>query len=487
MHQQEQVSYATRSGMAGKRALSAMAGPSPPQSTHKPLKETPEEALRRGMNKLASRHGRQSQKGKTSQVLVDDTAKYRVEESHATVLSGPEARDLAGLNGATKRRKVSNADNSNVKDPQEEEEEDDDDEDDDDDDDDKQDEPADAAGKRPDVIPTLQSAAADTAEPVEAAEPSFGELVAVHSAEPIEVEAAFGLTIDQSRSILTQPELGVTRAPSANSLGTVLNQALKSNDDELLESCLRTPDKATVRATVERMHPPLAATLLSKLAERMYRRPARAGPLMLWIQWTLVSHGGYLAGQPELMRQLGSLHDVLSERARGLQPLLSLKGKLDMLDAQMQLRKRMSDPRDQARSTDDANDEAVIYVEGQDDSTDDEADPKPIRADVDMVDAFAGDENADDDDDDSDEMPTTAVNGVEAESDASDSEGDDGSGSDDDDLLDDEAEETDADTGEEIDDYEDDDLDLDDGESLDEGGDTDTQVRTPRRSAPARP
>ncbi|KAI9757475.1 MAG: Small subunit (SSU) processome component [Lichina confinis] len=464
-----------------------MAGLSPSQSNHKPLKETPEDALRRGVNKLASRHGRQSQKGKTSQVPVDDTAKYRVKESQATVVSGPEARDPSGLHGAIKRRKGSNTDNSNFKGPEEvDDEEEDDDEDDDDDD---EDQPADAAGKRPNETITLQTAApaaANAADPVEGAEPSFGELAAAHSAEPIEVEAAFGLTIDQSRSILTQPELGVARAPSANSLGTVLNQALKTNDDELLESCLRTPDKPTIRATVERMQPPLAATLLSKLAERMHRRPARAGPLMLWIQWTLVSHGGYLAGQPELMRQLSSLHDVLSERARGLQPLLSLKGKLDMLDAQMQLRKRMADPRDQARSADDANDEAVIYVEGQDDSTDDETDAKPIQADVDMVDAFAGDENPDDDDDDSDEMPTTAVNGVEAESDAGDSEDDDGSDSDDDDLLDDEAEEMEADTGDEVDDDEDDDLDLDDGESLDEGGDTDTQVRMPMRSAPAR-
>jgi len=92
--------------------------------------------------------------------------------------------------------------------------------------------------------------------------------------------------------------------------------------------------------------------------------------LMVWVQWAIVSHGGYLAGQPEVMLHMGSLIRVIKERANGLQPLLQLKGKLDMLSAQLELRRSV-----QARLAKDQEqeeEEAVIYVEGQDESSSDE-------------------------------------------------------------------------------------------------------------------
>src|SRR5436305_8171617 len=97
----------------------------------------------------------------------------------------------------------------------------------------------------------------------------------------------------------------------------------------------------------------------------MHKRPGRAGSLMVWVQWTLVAHGGYLATQPDLMKKLTTLKRVIDDRARGLQPLLSLKGKLDMLEAQMQLRRSMQSSGMGPDEEDD--EEGVIYVEGQED------------------------------------------------------------------------------------------------------------------------
>jgi len=272
----------------------------------------------------------------------------------------------------------------------------------------------------------------------ETGEPSFGDLVRANASEPIDVTGAFE---DQA---VAYPKGTQIQAPSGASLGTVLTQALKTNDVTLLESCLHTTDINTIRATIQRLESPLAGTLLQKLADRLHRRPGRAGSLMVWVQWTLVTHGGYLATQRDLIKKLAELNKVISERAKGLQPLLSLKGKLDMLEAQLELKRSVLNQRRRTEEEDD--DEGIIYVEDQE--NDNEAivsTSKPLsNGDMGFSDAES---------DVSEDMPTT--NGIIA-----DSEDEEEESSDDEGLLDDEAEETDADTGDE------DEVDYDDQDSL---------------------
>ncbi|KAI9841348.1 MAG: Small subunit (SSU) processome component [Thelocarpon superellum] len=266
------------------------------------------------------------------------------------------------------------------------------------------------------------------------AEPSFGDLIHAAAIDPIDVEAV----VDDSLAPPGAPHPASTSrslsAPLAASLSTVLMQALRTNDVHLLESCLHTTDLDIIRSTVERLDSSLATTLLHRLADRLHRRPGRAGNLMVWVQWTLIAHGGYLASQPELMAKLTTLHRVIQQRASGLQSLLALKGKLDMLEAQMELRRRLHTSGAMAPADDNGeHDDAIIYVEGQEEEDDDDD---------------GGDDDGDSIDDDAD-VPTT-VNGVESDSaddshgggseEASDNESEDG-------LLEDEAEETEDDTG----------------------------------------
>ncbi|KAI9717058.1 MAG: hypothetical protein M1812_004993 [Candelaria pacifica] len=300
-------------------------------------------------------------------------------------------------------------------------------------------------------------------------EPTFGELIRGNDTDPIDVEATFGESHPQT--LIPSDSVKHLQPPSATSLGTVLTQSLKTNDINLLESCLHTTDLGTIRSTIERLDSPLAAVLLQKLAERLHRRPGRAGSLMVWVQWTLVSHGGYLAAQPELMKRLGSLNRVIKERANGLQPLLSLKGKLDMLEAQMQLRRSM-----QASSRTinsglrdiEYGEEGVLYVEGQAESdSDDYDDPRLPRISNGSVGTKrsrqimedAGSES----EDDGTEMPTT-VNGADQKSDEQDPSSDDS-----DEMIDDEAEET----NEESDDISEDEIDQEDMDSAEEEVDVD--------------
>jgi U3 small nucleolar RNA-associated protein 5 len=259
-------------------------------------------------------------------------------------------------------------------------------------------------------------------------EPSFGDIVRANASEAIDVAGAFE---DPSARALSYPRGMQIQPPSGASLGTVLTQALKTNDSSLLESCFHTADVSTIRATIQRLESPYAGTLLQKLADRLHRRPGRAGSLMVWVQWTLVSHGGYLATQPDLIKKLAELNKVIDERAKGLQSLLSLKGKLDMLEAQIELRKSMQIQR--RRLDEGEEDDGVIYVEGQDSEDEEVARPKKLPANGDLQDI------SDEDSEMSEDMP----NGIIAESDEEEDS------SEDDDLIDDEAEETDADSGEE--------------------------------------
>lgn len=173
-------------------------------------------------------------------------------------------------------------------------------------------------------------------------EPTFGDLV--REQETVDVPAMLGLLQNATEGDMTvadRASSGLSKpSPSLASLGNLLNAALRNNDDANLEVCFNTTSDATwVRNTIQRMDPALAGPLLQKLAARMYRRPGRAQTLIGWVQWTLITHGGALASQPGVTKSLQELHRVLEERARGLNSLLLLKGKLDMLEAQMQLRR----------------------------------------------------------------------------------------------------------------------------------------------------
>lgn len=122
------------------------------------------------------------------------------------------------------------------------------------------------------------------------------------------------------------------------SFAVVLNQALQSNDRQLLNSCFGETDESLIKISLLRLEPALAAQLLEKLGTAMARSPGRTLSLMLWIRWVLIIHGAYLAKQPNLLKILASLHSTLAARSACLPSLLAIQGKLDLLAAQQGLR-----------------------------------------------------------------------------------------------------------------------------------------------------
>lgn len=208
----------------------------------------------------------------------------------------------------------------------------------------------------------------------ETGEPSFGELLKANaSQQEIDVEAELEDDVPMGPlGALKKPTASaVSQIPSGVSLSTVLAQSLKTNDNDMLESCFHTGDFSIIRTTIQRLDSSLAATLLQKLAERLSSRPGRYGHLLIWVQWTCVAHGGALAGKPELLNRMTTLFKVMDQRSSSLSSLLLLKGKLDMLDAQLGLRQSL---RTGAEGLDSDDEDQVIYVEGQDEDEDEEED-----------------------------------------------------------------------------------------------------------------
>lgn len=208
---------------------------------------------------------------------------------------------------------------------------------------------------------------AEQDENQEPEEPSFGDMLQAQHPDPIDVQASFPDPMADRQALIPSSGGRVISAPSGTSLGTVLTQALKTNDRDLLESCFQTHDVQTIRSTVQRLQSQHVATLLQRLAERIHKRPGRTGQLITWIQWSLIAHGAYLVNQPDVMKKLKSLSQVMRERANGLQPLLHLKGKLDMLSSQLDLRRSLAAASRAANADDDEDEEGVVYVEGEDD------------------------------------------------------------------------------------------------------------------------
>lgn len=317
-----------------------------------------------------------------------------------------------------------------------------------------------------DAAAGAQDIAMADADEEDEAGPSFGDLLQASHPETIDVQAAFADRSADAQAVVPGTGSRALSIPSGTSLSTVLTQALRTNDKDLLESCFQTNDNKAIKATIERLHSPLVADLLQRVAERLHKRPGRAGTLIIWIQWSLVAHGGYLASQPQLLKKLKSLSQVVRERANGLQPLLTLKGKLDMLGHQLQLRREMQESRANPFDDDDL-DPNVIYVEGEDDeSSDEDADDDHLLSSRKQR-KITGTSAANGDDMDDLPMTNGATDHFDDDSEGDDDDAEDG-------LIDDEAEVTDDEEGEdseEDDDDEEDVSDLEDDESAsdDEG------------------
>lgn len=209
---------------------------------------------------------------------------------------------------------------------------------------------------------------------------------------------------------MTEGAGGRRTGPKADSLATVLSQALKSGDEDLLEQCLGVHDTHVISNTVQLLSAPLTLPLIDTLVRKLEKRPNRAATLCPWVRFLLLHHTSYLVSAPGLDQRLAGLHKLATRRVAVLPRLLGLSGRLDLMLSQIS--KHGSN---QQQALQDKVKAAVeVYVD-RDSDEEDEEEEEDEDEEEDEVEGLVGEEGessgeegeeeeeGDDDDEDSDE------------------------------------------------------------------------------------
>ncbi|CDS12896.1 hypothetical protein LRAMOSA05080 [Lichtheimia ramosa] len=210
-----------------------------------------------------------------------------------------------------------------------------------------------------------------------------------------EMELEDGTAGDANKSKKSQDTPSM---PAAGSLQQVLVQALHTNDQHLLESCFMHSKPEVIRSTVQRLPSSYVIPLMQQLIARFQNKPNRGPALAEWIKTVLLVHTSYLMTVPDLVGKLSNFYQALDARLAVFPKLLALRGRLDLIQNQIDTRTRHSEQ--------EATDGANVYVEQDSDdeaeadgfmSDDEEARAYLSSDDEDMADAMEEDESSDDD------------------------------------------------------------------------------------------
>ena len=125
-------------------------------------------------------------------------------------------------------------------------------------------------------------------------------------------------------------------APTSDSLVVLIEQALQSGDDALLEQCFECDDAAVVEHTAKRLPTARVVPFLTKLVSKFERRPSRGILLTRWLAAVLRFHTAHLMNVSDLNSRLAGLSQILEQRLSTYTHVASLGGRLDLLFSQSQ-------------------------------------------------------------------------------------------------------------------------------------------------------
>ncbi|KAG0178759.1 WD repeat-containing protein 43 [Apophysomyces sp. BC1034] len=189
--------------------------------------------------------------------------------------------------------------------------------------------------------------------------------------------------------------------PSAGSLQQVLMQALHSNDMQLLEACLQHNKPEVINSTVKRLPTTCVIPLLLQLVTRFQEKPGRALDMLTWVRSILYIHSTYLMTVPDLVGKLSNFYQALDGRHAVFPKLLSLRGRLEMVQTQIQTRSTQTVKETEGVSAlnvyieQDSDDEAAA-----EDHSDEEDDMMDLENEFDDEDEEMFDDEEEDTDDD---------------------------------------------------------------------------------------
>ena len=91
--------------------------------------------------------------------------------------------------------------------------------------------------------------------------------------------------------------------PTSDSLVTLIDQALQSGDDSLLEQCLACNDMDVIDGTARVLKTHRVVTFMKKLVAKFEKRPSRGILLTRWLSCILRHHTSFLISVPDLSEQ----------------------------------------------------------------------------------------------------------------------------------------------------------------------------------------
>jgi U3 small nucleolar RNA-associated protein 5 len=143
--------------------------------------------------------------------------------------------------------------------------------------------------------------------------------------------AGLASQLHQLESPAASAENNAAPAPTSDSLVTLVDEALQTGDDALLEQCFSCEDADFVEETSRRLPTGRIVLLLRRLVSKFEKRPSRGLLLTRWLAALLRHHTAYLVSVPDLTAQLAGLSQMLEQRLSSYSRLASLGGRLDLL------------------------------------------------------------------------------------------------------------------------------------------------------------
>jgi len=150
-----------------------------------------------------------------------------------------------------------------------------------------------------------------------------------------------------------------TKVPKADSMLSVLVQAIHTKDNLLLESCLEITDPVVVKNTVQKLPATHVLPFLQLVVEKFQSKPSRM-ELLVWIRSVLMHHTSYLISQSNIAKSLAGLYVTVDNRVSAFPHFLKLSGRLELLLSQI-------------NAVDVVSNEAPVTVYQDSDSDDEEA------------------------------------------------------------------------------------------------------------------
>ena len=124
--------------------------------------------------------------------------------------------------------------------------------------------------------------------------------------------------------------------PKASSLAELLMQGTVSRDDDLIETALSVNEREVIRQALKRLPSTHVLAVVDAIVSRIAKRPNRALLLVPWLRILFEVQGKYLLTVKDLHSHLGTLQDVIETRSKTYRRMVQLKGRLDMVLAQVE-------------------------------------------------------------------------------------------------------------------------------------------------------